>query len=240
MSSVASIWKREFRAYWYSPVAYIVITIFLVIISFVFFQGFFIQNNASLRPMFALLPWAFMGLIPAITMRVWAEERKSGTMELLMTKPVSEAEAVLGKFLATLSFLAVILLLTLPMAVAVHLMAQSGLDWGTVAAGYVGSLLLGATYMAIGSWASSMTDNQIVAFLLALALIFLGIIIGSPFITTFLPGSVGQVLDYIGLQNHFFSIERGVLDSRDIIYYLSLIFLFLYFTVRTVEKRKWS
>jgi ABC-2 type transport system permease protein len=241
MSKSMAIWRHEFRNYWYSPIAYIVITVFLVIMSWLFFKSFFIQQNADMSGFFGILPWAFLFLLPAVTMRQWAEERKSGTIELLMTMPISEREAVIGKFLASLSLLVVILLLTLPLTLSVAAISQNGLDGGQVAASYLGALLIGAAYLAIGGWASSFTENQIVAWILGMAFIFVLVIIGEGIVTFFLPGGFLVLLfDYLGLNQHYVSLARGVIDTRDLVYYFSVIFLFLYLTVRALESRKWS
>jgi len=240
MNRVAAIWRKEFRTFWYSPIAYIVITVFLVLMSWLFFKGFFVMNNADMRSYFQLLPWAFLFLMPALTMRQWAEERKSGTIETLMTKPVSELQVVLGKYLATASFLLIILLLTLPVTFTVIGLSQSKADWSVLVTSYLGALLLGLAYIALGGWVSSFTSNQIVAFILGVALIFILVVVGEGIVTYFVPGWLAPPLAYLGLAQHFQSMQRGVIDTRDLLYYASVIFLFLYLTVRTVESRKWS
>ena len=144
------------------------------------------------------------------------------------------------KYFAALLFLVITLLLTLPLPLTVAGISQSGIDWGVLLANYLGALLLGAAYLAIGGWAGSFTSNQIVAFILGVVIIFVGIMIGEGVITMFAPGFLVLPLQYLGLNQHYASIARGVIDTRDIIYYLSVIFLFLYLTVRAVESRKWS
>jgi ABC-2 type transport system permease protein len=240
MSSVAAIWRKEFRGYWFSPIAYIVITVFLVLMNWLFFRAFYLVGNADMRMYFSILPWAFLLLMPALTMRQWAEELRSGSIETLMTKPVRDWEVVLGKYLAAISFLILILVLTMSTPLTVSGLSQNGLDWGVVLTSYLGALLLGAAYLAIGGWAGSFTSNQIVAFIIGVAVIFVGIMIGESLVTMFVPGFLVTPLEYLGLQRHFASIARGVIDTRDIIYYLSVIFLFLFLTVRAVESRKWS
>jgi ABC-2 type transport system permease protein len=240
MSSVTAIWRKEFRGYWFSPIAYIVITVFLVLMNWLFFRAFYLIGNADLRMYFSILPWAFLLLMPALTMRQWAEELRSGSIETLMTKPVRDWEVVLGKYLAAVSFLIVILVLTLTTPLTVAGVSQNGLDWGVMLTSYLGALLLGAAYLAIGGWAGSFTSNQIVAFIIGVAVIFVGIMIGESLVTMFVPGFMVTPLEYLGLQRHFASIARGVIDTRDIIYYLSVVFLFLFLTVRAVESRKWS
>lgn len=239
MNKVGAIWRKEFRAFWASPVGYVVTDVFLVVLSWLFFLGFFIQGDANTRGLFGPLPWFFLFLAPALTMRMWAEERKTGTIELLMTMPVREWDAVLGKFLASFSLLASIVLLTLPITLSVAGVSQNGLDWGQVFTSYLGVLLMGAACLAIGCWVSSFSGNQIVAFILGMGVIFLFIIVGLV-LPQFMPGFLATPLTQLGLANHYQSISRGVIDSRDLLYYASMIFLFLYLTVRSVESRKWS
>jgi ABC-2 type transport system permease protein len=236
---VGAIWRKEFRSFWYSPVAYIVITVFLVITTYLFFVGFYLQGNADMTPYFSLMPWAFLFLMPALTMRQWAEEKKTGTVEALMTLPVREWDVVLGKFLAVASLLGVILLLTLPLTLTVAKLSQNGLDYGVIPSIYLGTLLLGSAYLAIGGWVSSFTESQIIAFILGMALIFALIMVGLPLFTLF-AGPLAPLLEYVGLAGHYESIGRGVIDTRDLIYYASVIFFFLFLTVRSVESRKWS
>lgn len=240
MNKITAIWGKEFHSFWYSPVAYIVINVFLVVLTWLFFSQLYLAKDANLTSFFGLMPMAFMFLMPALTMRQWAEERKTGTLEMLMTLPVREWEVVLGKYLSVLSLLAVILLLTMPTTICVALMSQNGLDWGVILTSYLGTFLFGAVVLAMGGWVSSFTENQIVAFILGLALAFVAIMIGSPLITYRAPGFLAPLATYLGLTNHYSGISRGVIDSRDIIYFATLMFLFLYLTVRSVESRKWS
>ena len=243
MNKVGAVWRREFRQFWFSPVAYIVICVFLVIASWMFMTGFFIVNNASMDQLFGLIPWFFLFLLPALTMRQWAEEQATGTIELLMTQPVNEREVVLGKSLATVSLLLVILLLTVPLTLTVAGLSQNGLDGGVVFANYLGAFLLGSAYLAIGGWVSSFTRNQIIAFILAIGVIFGLIIVGEAMVTIFISKGASWLvpfLEYIGLRQHYGSMQRGVVDTRDLIYYVSVIWLFLYLTTRAVESRKWA
>jgi len=240
MSKVGAIWRKEFSSYWYSPIAYIVITVFLVLMNWLFFRGFYLVNNADMRMFFSIIPWAFLLLMPALTMRQWAEELRSGTIESLMTKPVHDREVVVGKYLAAVTFLAVILVLTMTTPLTVAGLSENGLDWGVVMTSYLGAMLLGSAYLAIGGWAGSFTSNQIVAFIIGVAVIFFAIMIGESLVTMFVPGFMVTPLEYLGLQRHYVSIMRGVIDTRDLVYYITVIFFFLYLTVRAVESRKWS
>ncbi|MCC7477313.1 ABC transporter permease subunit [bacterium] len=243
MSKIAAVWRREFRQFWLSPVAYIVICVFLVISTWLFMKGFFIVNDASMDQLFGLIPWFFLFLLPALTMRQWAEEQASGTIELLMTQPVSEREVVWGKYLSTVTLLAVILILTVPLTLTVSALSQNGLDGGVVFANYLGAFLLGSAFLAIGGWISSFTRNQIIAFILSIAVIFGLIIVGESMVTIFIGKGASWLvpaLEYIGLRQHYGSMQRGVIDTRDLFYYVSVIWLFLYLTTRAVESRRWS
>jgi len=242
MSKVSAIWRRELRSYWNQPTAYILIVVFLLVVNWLAFRTFFMQNDAQIgmSGFFGLLPVAFWLMLPALTMRQWGEERSSGTLEMLMTKPVREWDAVLGKFLAGTTMLLTILAFTIPLVVTIALLSQNGLDPGVVAASYLGALLLGMAVLAMGQWVSSVTSNQVVSLILSWFLVGALIAIGEAIVTFFEAGSLTPMLEYIGLYRHYVSMARGVLDTRDLLYYLSLIFLSLYLTTRAVESRKWS
>ncbi len=236
MGNTRPIFKRELAGYFNSPIAYIFITVFLGLSSWLFFKGFFVVGEASLRMFFGILPWVFLFFVPAITMRLWAEERKVGTMELLMTFPVTDAEAVLGKYLASLAFLALSLALSLVIPAFVALLGNP--DTGQIVGGYLGGLLMGGAFLAIGLFISSLTENQIVAFIISVVVIFGLFILGEDFVLFGLPDRLVPVFSYVGLGGHYDSISRGVIDSRDIIYYLSVIVFFLYLNVKSIEVRK--
>lgn len=241
MKNVKWIFAKEFKGYFLSPIAYVFITVYLVVSTFLFFQGFFIINQADMRGYFDLMPWIFLFFVPAITMRIWAEEKRHNTLELLLTWPVSDLEVVCGKFLAAFTFLAVAILLSLTIPITIMLLGKP--DLGPIAGGYLGALLMGAAYLSIGLWISSLTENQIVAFILAVVGTFILFIIGNPFVTMAIPSKWGVVISlctYLGLGNHFDSIGRGVIDSRDIVYYLSVIAFFLFLNIRSLESRKWE
>lgn len=237
MSSTGIIFRRELKGYFNAPVAYIVILAFLGVTHWLFFRTFFLANESTLRPFFSLLPWIFLFLGPAITMRAWAEEKKLGTIEVLMTFPVREREAVLGKFLAAFVFLVITLGLTISLPLSVMFIGYP--DPGPILGGYLGACLLGGTYLAIGLFASSLTENQIVAFILAIVLCFALLVIGEDFVLFSLPAALVPACAYVGLGTHFESIGRGVIDSRDIIYYLSIIGFFLFLNQLALESRKW-
>jgi ABC-2 type transport system permease protein len=236
LNTILPIFKREFRSYFRSPIAYIFIGVFLMVSGWFFYQTFFVLDYASMRNYFDILPWLFLIFVPMVTMRLWAEERKVGTMEVLMTLPIRDHEAVLGKYLASLAFLAIALILTIPIPITT--LALGDPDIGVIAAGYIGGLFMGAAYLAMGIFVSSLTQNQIVAVIIGWVLCFILFFIGNDLVLFAAPKSWVPVLEYMGLGNHFESIGRGVLDSRDVVYYLSVIAFFLFLNVRVIEARK--
>lgn len=233
MRQVPHIFKKEFRSYFVSPIAYIVISIFLIVIGWFFFSTFFLFNQAGLRNFFVLLPIVFAFVIPAVTMRLFSEELNIGSYEILLTMPVTFREVVLGKFLASVAFIAAMLFPTLAYPVTVSFLGD--LDWGPVAGGYVGALLLGASFAGIGLFASSLTRNQIVAFIIGVAICFALVLVDK--ILYFVPAPLTGTLQYLGAGYHFENIAKGVLDSRDLLYFLSLIFLSLYATHLAMEEK---
>ena len=190
-----------------------------------------------MREFFGLMPWIFLFFIPAVTMKLWAEEKKIGTIEILMTLPIRDYEVVIGKFLACLALLAVTILLTLVVPFSVMYLGNP--DVGTLITGYIGLLLMGGAYIAIGFFASTLTENQIVAFIIGIAVCLTLLLIGEDFVLFKTPNWLFPIFSYLGLGAHYSSILRGVLDSRDIIYYLSVIAFFLYLSTLAVESRKW-
>jgi ABC-2 type transport system permease protein len=227
MSLIGVIARKELRAYFQSPVALIFLGIFLIATYFSFFSysAFFARNVADARPLFQWLPLLLIFLVAAITMRQWAEEQKMGTLEVLLTLPVGTGELVLGKFAAGLGLVGLALALTLPIPVMVSLLGD--LDWGPVAGGYVGALLVGATYLSIGLCVSSRTDNQVVALMLTLLIAGGMYLLGADRVTAFFGDTSAQLLRSLGTGSRFLSIERGVLDLRDLAYYAGLTGFFL-------------
>ena len=236
MRNMANIFWKEFKAYFSSPVAYIFIISFLVVTNWLFFRTFFLTNQASLRAYFSFLPWVFLFLAPAITMRSWAEEKKLGTAEILMTLPIKDYEIVLGKFFSSFVFLVLTLCLTFPLPITVMMLGNP--DPGPIWGGYVGAFLLGGAYLAIGLFASSLTENQIIAFIVSIMICFMLLIVGEDFVILNMPNQLVPILSYLGLGAHFQSIGRGVIDSRDIIYYLSVTGFFLFLNQLSVESRR--
>ncbi len=234
MSGALTVFKKELKGFFFSPIAYIVITTFLLLSGWFFFSTFFLYNQAELRTFFTQLPLIFAFIVPAVTMRLFSEELSSGSFELLSTLPVSGTGIVVGKFLAALTFIALMLLPTLAYVFSVALLGD--LDLGPVFGGYCGALLLAGAYTGIGLLASSITQNQIVAFILGMALCF-GLTIFDRMLF-FVPESLLGVFAYLGSTAHFQNIARGIIDTRDLIYFLSLIFLALYGTVFVLQEKK--
>lgn len=235
LPNIAPIFRREFRSSFNSPVAYVVIIVFLSIIGWFFTSNMFLFNVASMRMFFELVPLVFLFFIPAVTMRLLAEEKKSGTLELLTTKPVLDAEIILGKFLAAWALLAAALLPTL--LYVLTLGALGALDPGPVITGYIGLLLMGGVYIAIGILASSLTENQIVAFIIGFLIILALFLMDK--VLMYVPESFASTMEFLSIDYHFSNIARGVIDSRDILYFVSLLGFSLYLATVSLERRKW-
>ena len=244
MSSLLSIYKREFVSYFVTPVAYVFIVIFLFMTGiFTFYLGAFYESNqADLEPFFRFHPWLYLFLIPAITMRLWSDERKSGTIELLMTLPVSITDAVVGKYLAAWRFTAVALLLTFPMWITVNYLGDP--DNTVILASYVGSLIMAGGFLAIGSCISAFSKSQVIAFVISVVICFMFILSGFPMVLDMFQGWAPQALvDAIAsfsFLTHFTSIKKGVIDIRDVIYFAALIAFWLYVNVVIIEAKKAS
>ncbi len=224
MRQVGHIFKKEFAVYFMSPIAYIVMSIFLVVTGWFFFTTFFLYNQANLRNFFVLLPIIFSFVVPAVTMRLFSEELNVGSHEILFTMPVTFADVILGKFMAAVVFLVTMLIPTIAYPITVSFLGQ--LDWGPVVGGYIGAILLAAAFSGIGLFASSLTRNQIIAFIVGMAICFSLTLIDK--MLFFLPQSLLAVLEYLGADFHFENISKGIIDSRDIVYFLSVTFVGLY------------
>jgi len=227
------IFKREFRTYFVSPIAYIVISFFLLVTGWFFFTTFFLYNQASLRNFFSLLPIIFSFVVPAITMRLFSEEFNIGSYETLLTMPVTFLDVVLGKFMASVAFIVAMLIPTLAYPLTVGFLGQ--LDWGPVVGGYTGAILLGAAFSAIGLLSSSMTRNQIIAFITGMAICFSLVLIDK--MLFFLPRFSLVFFQYLGADHHFQNISKGIIDSRDILYFLSISFIGLYGTHLVLQEK---
>ena len=236
MSTTATVAKREIKSYFNSPVAYIVVAVFMLIAGYLYWSQLFLEKQAELRYYFTLTPLIFTFIIPAITMRLLAEEKGSGTLEMLITMPVRDWEVVLGKFLAGMAMVAAIVGMTGFYAVTLAVLGP--VDRGPLLTGYLGLLLMGGAYVSIGVMASSLTRNQIVAFILAFAISFGLFIFGQ--IVQYAPDWLSPVLAFLSMGNHFESLSRGVVDSRDVIFYVSLMVVALVIATASLESRKWK
>ena len=236
MKKMIPIFRQELFAYFFSPVAYIVISVFLLITGWFFTTDLFLANDSSLRSVFGFIPFIFMFFIPAITMRLLSEERKSGTIELLFTMPISDIEIVLGKYLAGLGLLVVAILFTFPYAFTIMILGKP--DMGMMVTGYVGLVLMGASYIAVGTFASTISSNQVVSFIIAFLIIFILWLINK--FIVFIPPALVPFFEYLSIDYHYENINRGVIDSRDVVYYLSLIIFMLSLAKLSLESRKWS
>ena len=234
MNTKAVIVKRELGAYFTGAVGYIVIGLFLLISGFLFFNVFFLENRAELRRFFSTLPVLLAFFIPAVTMRLFAEERKSGSLETLMTLPVSSVDVVMGKFWASLAFTSVMIAPTLVYALTASLFGS--LDAAPVVCGYLGAVFLAAAFCSVGLFASASTKNQIVAFFIDWALCILLALIDQ--FLLFLPARLANFLGYLSAGSHFTSVSRGIVDSRDLVYFVSLTAVFLTLTVKTIDSRR--
>ena len=232
---------RELGGYFATPVAVVFIVIFLVLQGALTFNlgGWFDRGQADLVPFFNFLPWVLLLLVPAITMRLWAEERRLGTIEMLLTLPITRTEAVVGKFIAAWLFCVVALALTFPLVITVNILGRP--DNGVIATSYLGGILVAGAFLAIGAAVSAATKNQVIAFVLALAVCFVFAAAGSSIVTDFLtanaPGLV-ELFRRIGVLERFQSFTRGVIQLRDLIYFASFILFWLFVNVLVVEQRK--
>ncbi len=239
-SSVTRIARKELAAYFSSPAAFIFIGVFLAALLFIFFwvDRFFARNIADVRPLFEWMPVLLIFLVSAMTMRMWSEERRAGTLEFLMTAPVRPIDLAIGKFLACLALVGIALALTLPLPVTVAILGP--LDWGPVVGGYIATLALASAYISIGLFVSSRTDNQIVSLIVSALICGAFYIAGSDALTSLFGNSGGGLLRLIGSGSRFDSIARGVIDVRDLYYYLSIFGVFLVLNLYSLESLRWS
>jgi ABC-2 type transport system permease protein len=242
MTRAYGIFRRELSGYFATPLAYVFIVIFLVLAGVLtFFVGnFFERGQADLQPFFTFHPWLYLVLIPALSMRLWAEERRSGTIELFLTLPIRLSEAVIGKFLAAWCFAGIALLLTFPFWITVHVLGDP--DNGVILAGYLASWLMAGAVLAIGAAVSAATKNQVIAFVVTAALVFVLAVAGTPVVLGLLQGwassGVIRAVAGISLFGHFTAITRGVVDLRDLVYFVSIIVAFLAANAVLIDLKK--
>ncbi len=243
-AAILTVFKRELSSYFATPVAYVFIVIFLVLAAaFPFYLGnqtFFERNQADLLPFFNFHPWLYLFLVPAVGMRLWAEERKSGTIELLLTLPLTMWQAVVGKFLAAWVFIGIALFLTFPIWITVNYLGSP--DNGVIFASYVGSFLMAGAFLAIGSCISACTRNQVVAFIITVVVCFLFLLAGFPLVlaafNSWAPQGVVDAVSGLSFLTHFASISKGVIDVRDLIYFLLTIAFWLYASAVVIDLKK--
>ena len=236
--NILTITKKELRGYFDSPTAYIVLVGFLLLWEFLFFQEAFLSEEASLRSFFYLLPWIYLFVVSAITMGSVSEEKKEGTIELLLTHPLRERDLVIGKHKGALTFVFISLLLTLPVAISFEIFGD--LDWGALLGQYMASLLLGASLISIGIFVSSLVSNQISSFIITALVGFVLLMAGSTFVTSGIPPFAGHILERLSFASHFDSMSRGVIDLRDVLYFVSLISVFLGLAYLQLLKRRFG
>ena len=236
MNQILTIGGRQFRSYFNGPVAYIVICIVMLTLGFFFWNTFFLFGRASTREMFRWLGLILVFALPALTMGLLAEEKRTGTIELLITMPVTEAQVILGKFLGVLGLYAVLLVLTLAYPISVSTLGN--LDWGPVWSGYLGLFLQGSAVLAIGLMASSWTSNQLIALFVAMTLsVFLWVL--DKFLAL-LPTNAASAIEWLSFDYHFQSMARGVIDLRDVFFFFSVTLFALALAFRALESRRWS
>ncbi len=241
-SSLAIVTRRELAAYFATPLAYVFLVVFLMLCGFATFElgSFYLRNQADLTPFFAYHPWLYLYLVPAIAMRIWAEERKSGSIELLLTLPLQLRTVVLAKFLAAWLFIALALALTFPLWMTVNYLGEP--DNGVILAAYLGSWLMAGAFLAIGCCLSAVSRNQVVAFVLSVTVCFLFVLLGMPqllnSIEAVLPPLLVDGVAQLSLLTHFDAISRGVLDVRDLLFYLLFILCWLLATSIVIEQKK--
>ena len=242
MGTVGVVFRRELASYFATPLAYVFIVIFLVMAGALTFYvgGFFERGQADLQAFFNFHPWLYLFLIPALSMRLWAEERKTGTIEMFLTLPITTGQAVCAKFLAAWVFTGIALVLTFPFWLTVNYLGEP--DNGVILASYIGSFLMAGAFLAIGSAISAITKNQVIAFVLSAVVCFLFTASGSPIVLGpvqgWVPGGLVQTIASMSFLSHFAAITRGVVDLRDLVFFGSVIGLFLFANTILVELKK--
>jgi len=242
MNMFMPLFKREFLGYFRSPVAYVFIVIFLLAaVGCAFFLGrFYESNQASLEIFFAYIPWLYLVFVPAVGMRLWAEERRSGTIELLFTMPITVTEAVLAKFCAGWAFLGIALLLTFPLVVTANFLGDP--DNGVIFAGYLGTFLMSGAFLSVACCTSALTKNQVISFILGVVICFIMVLLGWGVFTnvmaSFLPATLIDFISSLGFMSHYQGISRGLIDTRDLVYFFSVIAFCLTLNSYVLNARK--
>ena len=236
MHNIKAVYLKEMKNYFNSPMAYIFLVIFAIINGYFFTQTFFLFNQSDMRSLFNIIPLIYLFFIPAITMSLIAREKNLGTMEIISTLPLKDMDFVIGKFLAAFSLVVTALIVT-----SIHLLTLTqvgtNVDYGAVFTGYLGLALAGAVYSSVGTFASSITDNQVVAFIIGIFIVLVFFLMDKMLI--FVPSYLTGVIQYLSVDYHLSNISRGVIDSRNLVYFSSVVGFFLFITVRILEIRKW-
>lgn len=236
MENIITIFKKELKSYFDSAMAYIIIIVFVGLLGWFFTSSLFLVNLATLRSFFETAPFLLLFFGPAITMRLISEEKKAGTIEILATKPIHDHEIIIGKFLSAWVLFMIALLPTLVYYFTITILGD--IEIGPVIGGYLGLILVGGVFISIGVFGSTLTENQVIAFIISFLLVFVLFILDK--ILLFVPGFLATILEFISIDYHFSNIARGVIDTRDIIYYFSAIILMLYSSTVVISKRRWS
>ena len=236
MHNIKAVYLKEMKTYFNSPMAYVFLVIFAIINGYFFTQTFFLFNQSDMRSLFNIIPLIYLFFIPAITMSLIAREKNLGTMEIISTLPLKDMDFVIGKFLAAFSLVVTALIVT-----SIHLLTLTqvgtNVDYGAVFTGYLGLALAGAVYSSVGTFASSITDNQVVAFIIGFFIVLVFFLMDKMLI--FVPSYLTGVIQYLSVDYHLSNISRGVIDSRNLVYFSSVVGFFLFITVRILEIRKW-
>ena len=237
MNNIKIIIKKELKSYFNSPMAYIFLIIFAITNGYFFTNTFFLVNQSDMRILFNIIPLVYLFFIPAITMSLIAREKNSGTMEVMSTLPIKDSDFILGKFFSALLLIVIGLSITI-----IHLFTLinvgTNIDYGSVFTGYLGIILLGAVYASIGTFASSVTDNQVISFIISVFIVLTFFLMDK--VIYFIPSSIQGIIQFLSVDFHLSNMSRGVIDTRNIIYFISLIYFFLSMTARVLEMRKWK
>ncbi|MAR29536.1 MAG: ABC transporter [Candidatus Marinimicrobia bacterium] len=237
MNNIKIIIKKELKSYFNSPMAYIFLIVFAITNGYFFTNTFFLVNQSDMRILFNIIPLVYLFFIPAITMSLIAREKNSGTMEVMSTLPIKDSDFILGKFFSALLLIVIGLSITI-----IHLFTLinvgTNIDYGSVFTGYLGIILLGAVYASIGTFASSVTDNQVISFIISVFIVLTFFLMDK--VIYFIPSSIQGIIQFLSVDFHLSNMSRGVIDTRNIIYFISLIYFFLSMTARVLEMRKWK
>ncbi len=236
MNAILAIYRRELQSYFNSPMAYMFLSVFLLLTGWFYFSSFFLAGQADIRGALELIPLLFVFFAPALTMRLISEEKRTGTLELIVTYPITDGQLILGKYLAALTLLVVAILGTSSYTLTAAMLGN--LDGGVTMTGYLGMILMGAAYTSIGMYASSLTDNQFVGFVLGIAFTLALFLMDK--VLFFVPTALVGFFEFLSIDAHYHSMIRGVIDTRDLVYYFSLIALGIVLASRSLARRKWS